>query len=360
MPRAVPTAPDIAGTGGALGARPRAAAGARLAGTLVAAPALVAGVIVVAALGLALGARSVAPGTVVEALVAFDPADADHVVVREMRLPRTLLGLAVGAALGMAGALMQGLTRNPIADPGLLGVNAGASLAVVIAITWLGAGGPAAYAGAALAGTTAGALLVYAIGIRGRDGEVPVRLALVGAGVTAAATSLISVVLLTDLEALERYRLWMVGSVAGGHGVPLADLAPLLVGGAVLAVLLGRALDALALGDEVARSLGGRPGLVRAGAGAAVVMLCGGATALAGPIVFVGLVVPHIARRIARAGERRLLLMSAPLGAMLLVAADVTGRLIARPSEIEAGLVVAFIGAPVMIALVRRARWARA
>lgn len=355
------TAGRIGSTDAPAGPRRTARAARAPAGVLWAGLAAL-GIAVVAAavLGLAVGARSIGPGAVWQALWAPEAGLTDHVVVRELRAPRTLLGLAVGAALGMAGALAQALTRNPIADPGLLGVNAGASLAVVVAITWFGMASPAGYVAFAMAGAAAAALLVYAIGTRGRDGEIPVRLALVGAAVTAAATSLISVVLLRDLETLERYRLWVVGSLAGREAGALSALSPLLVAGAVLALLLGGALNTLALGEDTARSLGLRPARVRAGAGLAVIVLCGSATALAGPIVFVGLVVPHIARRMTGPDERWVLAYSAPLGAVLLLLADVLGRVIARPGEIEAGLVVAFLGAPALIALVRRGRWGRA
>jgi iron complex transport system permease protein len=320
---------------------------------------LCAAVPAIAALGIALGARAIAPAVVLQALISPDPALTDHVVVRELRLPRTLTGLAVGAALGLAGALIQALTRNPIADPGLLGVNAGASLAVVVAITWFGVASTGGYMMFALAGAAAAAALVHSIGTRGREGETPVRLALVGSAVTAAATSLISVVLLRDIETLERYRLWVVGSLAGRDLGALAVVAPLMAAGALTALCLGAALNALALGDDASRALGRHPGRVRALTGLSAVALCGGATALAGPIVFVGLVVPHIAARIAGPDWRRICVLCVPLGAMMLVLADIAGRLIARPGEIEAGIVVAFIGAPVLIALVRRGRWER-
>jgi iron complex transport system permease protein len=211
----------------------------------------------------------------------------------------------------------------------------------------------------ALAGAAAAAALVHSIGTRGREGETPVRLALVGSAVTAAATSLISVVLLRDIETLERYRLWVVGSLAGRDLGALAVVAPLMAAGALTALCLGAALNALALGDDASRALGRHPGRVRALTGLSAVALCGGATALAGPIVFVGLVVPHIAARIAGPDWRRICVLCVPLGAMMLVLADIAGRLIARPGEIEAGIVVAFIGAPVLIALVRRGRWER-
>lgn len=309
-----------------------------------------------ALLGLAVGSRPIGLGTVIEALLHPDHANPDHAVILDQRLPRTLIGLAVGAALGMAGAVMQGITRNPIADPGLLGVNAGASLAVVAAITWFGVAGATGYVPFAFAGAALATVLVYAIAALARDGATPVTLALVGAALTAAATSLTTMLLLIDLDTLNTFRFWLVGSLVARDLGALAALAPFLVAGAVLALSAGRMLNALQLGDDVAAGLGQHLGRARAAAATSVVLLCGSAVALAGPIVFIGLVVPHIARRFTGPDQRRLLVLSMLLGPTLLVSADVIGRVIARPGEIEAGLVAAFLGAPVMIALVRRGR----
>jgi len=313
---------------------------------------------VVMLLGLAVGSRSVSPVTVVQALLDPGAGGNDGLVVRDQRLPRVLIGLAVGAALGVAGAVMQGLTRNPIADPGLLGVNAGASLAVVAAITWFGVSGPSGYVWFAFAGAALAAVLVHAIGSRGRDGPTPVTLALVGAAVTAAGTSLTTILLLTDIDTLDLYRFWIVGSLVGRDLGVLVTLLPFLIAGAVLAFGTGRMLNAVSLGDDVARGLGQHLGRARAAAGIAIVLLCGAAVALAGPIVFIGLVVPHVARRITGPDHRWILAYSAVLGPILLIAADVAGRVVAPPGELEAGLVVAFVGAPVLIALVRGRRLA--
>lgn len=309
-------------------------------------------------LGFALGARSVPLGAVVDALVAPVPGDPDHTVVRELRVPRTLIGVAAGAALGLAGAVIQGATRNPIADPGILGLNAGASLAVVAGITWFGVAGPAGYVWFAVAGTAAAATVVYGIGALGRDGAAPARLALVGAAFTAAATSLTTLVLLGDLDTLDRYRFWVVGSLAGRDADVLVAVLPLLLAGALVALATGRALNAVALGDDVARGLGQRLGLARTGCALATVLLCGAATALVGPIAFVGLVTPHVARWMVGPDHRWILRYAPVVGAIVLVAADVVGRLVAPPGELEAGIVVALLGAPVMIAVVRRTRLA--
>ena len=307
------------------------------------------------AVSLAVGARVIAPGAVLEALVSPGAAGNDALVVRELRVPRTLIGLAAGAALGVAGTLMQGLTRNPIADPGLLGINAGASLAVVVAITWFGVTAAAGYVWFAFAGAALAALLVYGIGAA-RTGSSPVTLALAGTAVTAVATSIITLVLLGDLDTLDRYRFWSVGSLVGRDLDALLTVLPFAVVAALLAAALLRPLNTLALGADVARGLGQRVGMVQAATAVAVVVLCGAATAVAGPIVFIGLVVPHIARRFTGPDYRWIGAYAVLLGPALLLLADVVGRVIAPPGEVEAGLVVALLGAPALIALVRRNR----
>lgn len=305
---------------------------------------------------LVLGARAVDPAEVLAALVDPDPTLADHTVVRSLRIPRTLIGLLAGAAFAVAGAHMQSLTRNPLADPGLLGVNAGASLAVVAAVTLVGVATPAGYVWFALGGAAVAAAVVHLIGSAGRHGGTPTALALAGAAMTAGLTSVITMIVVRDQEAFAAYRFWVVGSLAARGTDALVTVTPFLAVGAVAAVASTRALDLLALGDDVARGLGQRVRLGRGLVLAAVVLLAGSATALAGPIVFIGLVVPHLVRRVAGGSHAWLVALAAPVGAVLLLVADVVGRLVARPGELEAGLVVAFIGAPVMIALVQRAR----
>lgn len=329
----------------------RARHGRRVRGLAVAVGALV----VVALLSLALGARSIPLDEVLRSLVAPD-GRTDHLVVRDLRVPRTVLGLLAGAALGMSGALMQGVTRNPLADPGLLGVSAGASLAVVLAITWFGATEPAGYIWFALAGAVLASLLVYAVAGRASGGANPVALALAGAATTAALTSLITVVLLSDVDTLNQYRFWSVGSLVGRDLATAGALWPFLAVGGLLAVGAARTLDVLALGDDLATGLGQRVGRMRVVALTAIVLLAGTATALAGPILLLGLVVPHLARPLTGPDHRWLLAFSAVLGPALLLSADVVGRLLVRPAELEAGIVAAFVGAPVLIGLVRRAR----
>jgi len=308
---------------------------------------------------LLVGARGIPLGTVWAALLLPDPGLTDHTVVRELRVPRTTVGLLAGLALGLAGAVMQGLTRNPLADPGLLGVNAGASVFVVVGIAWFGVSSALGYVWFAFAGAAVAAVIVYAIGSLGREGATPIKLALAGTALTAALTSLITIVLLSDGAAFDRYRFWAAGSlVARGLDAAL-PLVPFIAVGAALALVAGRMLNTLALGDDLARGLGQNLVTARIVCALAVVLLCGAATAIAGPIVFIGLAVPHLARWITGPDYRWILAFSALLGPALLLAADVLGRVIARPGEIEAGLVVAFLGAPVLIALVRRTKPAR-
>ncbi|WP_227820103.1 FecCD family ABC transporter permease [Agromyces aureus] len=304
--------------------------------------------LVIVAASLALGVRSIDPGVVWQAVIGRDPANADHNVVWQLRVPRTVIGLLAGVALGLAGTLIQGVTRNPIADPGLLGLNSGASLAVVLCIAVLGVSSPLGYIWFAFGGAAAAAAVVFSIG-RGQ----PVRLALVGAAVTAFITPLIALVLIRDPETFNQYRFWAVGSLTGRGLDVAAVLWPFILVGAVVAFVLANRLNLIALGDDVANSLGQRVGTTRLIAGIALVLLCGTATALAGPIALVGLVVPHAARRLVGADYRWIMPTALLLGPIMLLAADVIGRLIVPNAELEAGVVAAFLGAPVLIAIAR-------
>ncbi|GIU86976.1 MAG: iron ABC transporter permease [Acidimicrobiia bacterium] len=308
------------------------------------------------ACSIAIGAKAIPLGVVRDALVAYDHALDDHVIVRELRVPRTALGLAVGAALGLAGAVMQGVTRNPLADPGLLGVSAGAALGVVTALSVFSVTAPLGFVWFAFAGAALAGAVVYGLGALGRGGATPVKLAIAGAAVSALLGSVTAAFLLLDTATLDQYRFWAVGSVAGRDPAVLVQLSPFLVAGAALALASARGLDGLALGDDVARALGQRVALVRAVAAASVVLLCGAATAAAGPILFVGLTVPHAARALTGPAHRWLLPYSAVMGAILLLLADVVGRVVVRPGELEVGIVIAFLSAPVFIAFVRRRR----
>ena len=307
------------------------------------------------AASLSIGSRPTPLGEVLAAFTAYDGSDA-HAIVRELRVPRTELGLLVGAALGAAGALMQGVTRNPLAEPGILGINAGAAFAVVVAISLLGVSSFTAYAAFALAGAALTAVVVFALGLAGGGGAAPIRLALAGAVLTTLLVSLTSAILVFDARTLDEFRFWIVGSIAGRDaGVVLAVL-PFVVAGLVVAMAAGRWLNALALGDDVARALGQHVGVTRAAASAGFVLLAGAAVAAAGPVAFVGLAVPHIARAIVGPDYRWIVPYSIVLGATLLLTGDVIGRVVARPAELEVGIVCALLGAPFLIWLVRRPR----
>ncbi|WP_418153735.1 FecCD family ABC transporter permease [Actinoalloteichus caeruleus] len=324
---------------------------------------LAAGLVVLAVLlvaaavaSLVVGTRPIPFGTVLDALRDVDPTNPDHLVIWELRLPRTLVGLLVGGALGLAGAVMQGVARNPLADPGILGVNAGASFFVVVAISLLGVTTLTGYVWFGFLGAALATAVVYGIAAAGREGATPVKLALAGAAVSAALTSLTTAVLLTDVDTFDQFRFWQVGSLAGRDLTIFWQVLPFLLVGVVLALCCGRVLNTLSLGDDVARALGQRVALSRGLAGLAVVVLCGAATAAAGPIAFIGLTIPHIARAITGPDHRWVLPYSMMLAPVLLLVADVLGRVIARPGEVQVGIVTAVIGAPFFIALVRRSR----
>lgn len=302
---------------------------------------------------LAIGTRQVPLDVVWAAFANPDASDADQLVVRELRVPRALIGVMAGAAFGAVAALLQGATRNPLADPGLLGINAGASLAVVAAITFLGVASPFGFVWFAFGGAALAAAIVFAIGSAG-SGASPARLALTGAAVMATATPLISLLLIRDVGTLSQYRFWSVGSLSGRGIETVAALWPFLVAGLLLAAWLSGRLNLLSLGDDVARGLGVRIGTTRIVTAVAVVVLAGTATSLAGPIALLGLAVAHAARGLVGADYRWITAIAAVLGGAVLLAADVLGRVVVAPAELEAGIVAAIIGAPVLIALVRR------
>ena len=273
-----------------------------------------------------------------------------------MRIPRTMMAAFAGAALGLSGTIMQGLTRNPLADPGILGINNGAALAVVIGIAWFNMSAAASYVWAAILGAGVTAVFVYAIGSLGRGGATPLKLALAGAATSVAFSSLTIAMVLPRNDIAGGVRSWQIGGVGGATFERIELALPFLVTGFVIAILSARKLNLLALGDELAAGLGEKVALARAMGALAAIMLCGAATAVCGPIGFVGLVVPHMCRLLFGVDHRWLLPCSALAGAALLVLADVIGRLIARPSELDVGIVTAFIGAPFFIWIVRRQR----
>ncbi|HEY5784393.1 MAG TPA: iron chelate uptake ABC transporter family permease subunit [Microlunatus sp.] len=309
-------------------------------------------------LSLAIGARVTPLGAVWDAIFHYDQANTDHLVIRELRLPRTILGVLVGATLGMAGAVMQGVTRNPLADPGILGVNAGASLLVVIGISVFGVTSILGYVWFAFAGAAVASVIVYSVAALGREGATPVKLALAGAALSAAFGAVTSAMLLLDQATFDQFRFWAVGSLSGRDMSIVVQIAPFLIAGCLLALCLGRVLNTLSLGEDVARGLGANVVLSRGVSAAAVVLLCGAATAACGPIGFVGLTIPHVARMIVGPDYRWVLPYSMVLAPILLLAADIIGRVVARPGELQVAIVTAFLGAPVFIALVRRKKLA--
>ncbi|MEV4435635.1 iron chelate uptake ABC transporter family permease subunit [Streptomyces sp. NPDC049555] len=308
------------------------------------------------AASLAVGAKPVPLDAVWHGLFHYTGSDTD-VVVRDVRVPRTLLGVLAGTGLGLAGAVMQALTRNPLADPGLFGINAGAAAAVVSAVTFLGVTSPGGYVWFAFLGAALVSVVVHVLG--GTRSATPVRLALAGTAVTAALNGYVFMVELSDSAALDTMRFWTVGSFAAATGDTVARVAPFAAAGALLALLLARPLDALALGEDHARALGTRPALVRAAGLLAVTLLCGAATAACGPIAFAGLMVPHLVRTFTGPGLGRLLPYTALLAPVLMLASDVVGRVVARPSEVQAGIVTALIGGPLFVHLVRHRRTAQ-
>ncbi|MGW8974749.1 FecCD family ABC transporter permease [Streptomyces platensis] len=311
---------------------------------------------VIVVLGIAVGAKQIPLDQVWHGVFHYSGSDTD-VVIRDVRFPRTLLGLLVGAALGLAGTVMQALTRNPLADPGVLGINAGASAAVVTAVSFFGITSLTGYVWFAFAGAAVVNVAVYVLG--GTRGATPVRLALAGTALTAVLIGYINAVNLMDTAALDKMRFWTVGSLASATLPTVTSIAPFLAVGGVLALLIARPLNAIALGDDQARALGARLTRTRVLAMLAVTLLCGGATAACGPIVYVGLMVPHAVRAVTGPDMRWILPYSAVLSPVLLLGADVLGRVVARPGELQVGIVTAVLGGPVFIYLVRRRRMAQ-
>lgn len=309
------------------------------------------------------GSRSLEPGTVVSALARLpeillgqDPgatADMDTAVVLN-RIPRTITAIVVGAALAVAGAGMQGVSRNPLGDPGLLGLSSGAAAGVVLGLGWLGVHTSWQIALAALSGSTVAAILVFGISQIGGGAPTPIGLALSGAAVNAGFVAVTSAVVLTNQQVLERYRYWNVGSVSRTEGTDLATAAPLILLGVLLVLAGASGLNAMALGDDMAHGLGVDLGAQRAMVFTGVVVLAGSATAIAGPIAFVGLLIPHAIRRLVGGDYRWIIVLSMLLGPILLLVADTLGRVVAPPQEIYVGVTTVAIGVPVLLVLLRR------
>lgn len=311
--------------------------------------------VLVALTSIAIGAKVLSPEQVWHGLFHYTGTYGDVVV--DERLSRTVLGLLAGAALGLSGAVLQALTRNPLADPGLLGINAGASAAVVTAMTYFGVTSLGGYVWFAFAGAAAVGALVWFLG--GSRGATPVRLALAGTATSAALYGYLQAVMITDQAALAKMRFWTVGSLATATNSTILQVLPFLAAGTVLALALARPLNAVAMGDDTAKALGANLNRTRALSMLAATVLCGAATAACGPIAFVGLMVPHVVRSFTGPDLRWILPYATILSPVLLLGADVIGRVVARPSELQVGIVTALIGGPVFIFLVRRRRTAQ-
>ncbi|GGM02382.1 iron ABC transporter permease [Streptomyces fumigatiscleroticus] len=308
--------------------------------------------VLVALFSIAVGAKELSLAQVWHGLFS-DSGTYGDVVVAD-RLSRTVLGLLAGAALGLSGAVLQALTRNPLADPGLLGINAGASAAVVTAMSFFGVTSLSGYVWFAFAGAAAVGALVWFLG--GSRGATPVRIALAGTAISAALYGYLQAVMILDDAALAKMRFWTVGSLSSASSSTIWQVLPFLVAGSVLALALARPLNAMAMGDDTAKALGANLNRTRALSMLAATVLCGAATAACGPIVFVGLMVPHVIRSFTGPDLRWILPYATILSPVLLLGADVIGRIVARPSELQVGIVTAVLGGPVFIFLVRRRR----
>ncbi|WP_151733460.1 FecCD family ABC transporter permease ['Paenibacillus yunnanensis' Narsing Rao et al. 2020] len=304
---------------------------------------------------LVFGARTISFKELMDGLFHPDAESFGANVVRK-RISRTVFSLCCGAALGVSGALMQSVTRNPIADPSILGVNTGASLFVVCGIAFLNVSSASQYIWLALAGAALTALFVFGIGSMGRGGATPIKLVLAGAATSAALSSLVTAILIPRSYVMDQFRFWQVGSVGAGSWGSISTFLPFLALGLLVGFICAPALNALALGDDVATGLGVRTGTLRLIAALAGVLLCGATTALAGPIGFIGLLATHVIRLLLGPDLRFVIPMSALSGAVILTLADVGGRLIGRPGELEVGVVTAFIGAPILIIVAIRSK----
>lgn len=310
-------------------------------------------ILVLCVLSVSFGVKAVSFDDIVAALSGHDDTVAQAAIIK--RIPRTVLALLVGAALALAGATMQAVTRNPIADPGILGVSGGASLAVVIGMAFAGITGAYGQMALAIAGAAIAAVFVYTVGSLGRGGATPLKLALAGAATSAAFASLVSAVMLPRVDLLQSFQSWQIGGVGGAEWPRIAVTAPVLAVGALICIASARGMNSLALGDDMAAGLGEHVSRTRLVSALGAVILAGAATAIAGPIGFVGLVVPHVCRMLAGTDHRWLLPLSALAGASLLLASDIIGRVAAPSSEeIQVGIVTAVLGAPFFIWIVRR------
>ncbi|MFE2038820.1 FecCD family ABC transporter permease [Streptomyces scopuliridis] len=334
------------------GARPRT--GGLRRGKRFAAPAVcLALVVLLVLISLGVGARGIPLATVARVLL-HDDGSPEAIIVRQLRMPRTVLAVVVGAALALAGVVMQAITRNPLAEPGIVGVNAGASFAVVVAIAGFHVTGVSGYIWFAFAGAVLAALVVHTLTSGAARGHHHTRLVLAGAALSASLGACTGIITMFNTAAFDSYRFWVVGALENRGTEALTAAVPFILVGTLIALALGPSLNALALGDETGAALGLRVPWVRAAGFLSIMLLCGASTAAAGPIAFVGLVVPHVLRLLLGPDLRPLLAFALPGGAILLLVSDIAGRVIAPPGEIEVGIVTAFIGAPALLWLVVR------
>ncbi len=302
---------------------------------------------------ITLGAANITPDTVFQALLHFDSAQYSHVIIQTVRLPRVLSGVVVGAALAASGAMMQGLTRNPLADSGILGIQSGAAFAVVLTIIFLGNPPLSVYAVAAFIGAGIAATLVYAFASMGRSGATPLKLTLAGVILTAFASSFTTAILIRNRETLDKIRFWTAGSLSGREMPLLFQITPYLFVGLIGGMLISRQITTISLGDDVAKGLGQNTARVKVLAAVIIVLMAGGSVALTGPIGFVGLIVPHFVRVLVGVDYRWIIPYSAIFGGILVTVADVGARIVIRPQELPVGVVMAVLGAPFFIWLIR-------
>lgn len=313
---------------------------------------VLAGVIVCS---IAFGVTDIPIRTVWESMTHYNASN-EHLVIRTTRVPRALIAAAVGACLAVAGAVMQVLTRNPIASPSTLGVNAGAAFFIMLSGAFLGISGQHAFTWVALIGAALSGGIVFLLGSVGRDGMTPVKITLAGASMTAFFASLTQGLMLTDGKMFDQILAWLVGSVAGREMSQLETVWPYMAAGMGIALLLSRHLNVLAMGDDLAQGLGQSPARIKMIGAASVILLAGGSVAVAGPIAFVGIIIPHIVRYLVGTDHRWILPYSGVLGAILLVAADLGSRYIAMPKEVPVGVMTAIMGVPFFVYIARKGR----
>ena len=310
---------------------------------------------IMAIFSISLGAKSIAFSKVIDVLLGNDPDSLEAAIILQ-RIPRTVFGILAGGALGISGALMQSITRNPIAEPSILGVNTGASLFVVAGIAFFNITVAYQYIWLAIIGAGVTAVFVYSVASMGKDGATPLKLALSGSAVSIVLGSLVSTIMLPNNRVMEAFRFWQVGSIGSATWENIMLISPFLIVGFIISMFISGYLNNLALGDEAATALGTNVVMTRTIGALSSVLLCGATTALAGPIGFVGLIIPHIIRLIFGSEMSKMLPLSFLGSAILMLVSDIIGRIISLPGETEVGIVTAVIGAPVFILAIRKGR----